>query len=227
MLHLFGRPIELVCFDLDDTLLDTEAGAPARFSAAVRALRAMSSAAGPDVISRAVDRGLQTHPTEGRLANFIADVGVTDPAQVERVRAAYLAGMADVTDPIAGAHEVLAALAAHVRMAIVTNGEADQQRRKLDRSGLGARVDWIVISGEVGVEKPHRAIFEHVGDLTGIAPQRTAHVGDSLVTDVAGANVAGLMSIWVRNPLVNATPDAPSLTPHATIAHVRELLTSA
>ncbi len=225
MRRLFGRPIELLCFDLDDTLLDTEAGAPSRFEAAVRALRSMRPDLDGATIARAVERGLRTHPTEGRVANFIADVGVTDSADVAELRTAYFAAMADVADAITGAQEALTALADHFRLAIVTNGPSEQQRRKLDRSGLGAQVNWIVISDEVGVEKPHRAIFEHVRGLTGIEAARTAHVGDSLLTDVAGANAAGLMSIWVRNSLVRATPDRPELTPHATIGHVRELLT--
>lgn len=225
MRRLFGRPIELLCFDLDDTLLDTEAGAPARFEAAVRTLRSMRPDLDGATIARAVERGLRTHPTEGRVANFITDVGVTDPADVAQLRTAYLAAMADVTDAVSGAQDALTALAAHFRLAIVTNGPSEQQRRKLDRSGLGARVDWIVISGEIGIEKPHRAIFEHVSAITGIGPGGIAHVGDSLLTDVVGANAAGLMSIWVRNSLVRTTPDRPELTPHATIGHVRELLT--
>lgn len=221
---LFGRPIELLCFDLDDTLLDTEAGAPARFEAAVSALHTIRPGLDVSLVSRAVEHALVTHPTEGRVANFLADVGVVTSSEIEVVRAAYFHQMAERASVVDGVMEALAALGRHFRLAIVTNGTSDLQRQKLAQSGLGALAEWIVISGEVGVEKPDQAIFAHVGRLTGIAAERTAHVGDSLVTDVAGANAAGVMAIWLRSSLVRTRPDSAAFTPHAVIAHVRELV---
>ena len=182
----------------------------------------------PDILDATivavVERGLATHPTEGRMANFLADLGLAAAPEVDLVRAAYFDRMAEGSAVMADAPETLAQLAGRFRLAIVTNGPSELQRRKIERFGLAERVDWIVISGEVGVEKPDRAIFDHVRGLTGVAAERTAHIGDSLVTDVAGANAAGVLSIWVRNALVRSVPDRAALVPHATIGHVRELV---
>ncbi len=122
------------------------------------------------------------------------------------------------------AEAVLAALGSRFRLAIVTNGPAALQRSKVERFGLEARVHWVVISGEVGSEKPDRAIFDHARQLAGADAARTAHVGDSLTTDVAGANAAGVLSIWLRSPLVRARPEDAGLSPDVTIGHIRELL---
>ena len=224
MYLLFGRSIELLCIDLDDTLIDTEAVAPVRFATAVNAIRSIRPELATAAIEAAVDRALRTHPTEGRVANFLSDLAILDADEVIAVRAAYFERMMDGLRIVEGGAETLAALRRHVQIAIVTNGPSELQREKLALLDLERQVDWIVISGEVGYEKPDTAIFQHTLDLTGIDASRAAHVGDSLLTDVAGANDAGLHSIWLRSPLVAARPDDARLRPAATIAHVSELL---
>jgi len=224
MRSLFGHPIELLCIDLDDTLLDTEAGAPARFAAAAAILRTVRPDLLPTAIEAAVQQGLRTHPTEGRMANFLAELDVTSEAEIAAVRAAYFDRMAERLELFDGVEEVLADLRRDFRVALITNGPSDQQREKLARFDLESQVDWVVISEEVGYEKPDRRIFEHTMSLAGVDPAHTAHVGDSLVTDVAGANDAGLHAIWLRSSLASARPDEVRLTPAATITHVRELL---
>jgi FMN phosphatase YigB (HAD superfamily) len=44
--------------------------------------------------------------------------------------------------------------------AIVTNGMTDNQREKIYHTGLASLVDAWCISGEVGIRKPDRGIFE-------------------------------------------------------------------
>lgn len=224
MRSMFGRFTELLCIDLDDTLIDTEAGAPVRFATAVEAITPMRPDLTTATIEAAVARGLRTHPTEGRLANFLDDLGILDPTDIAAARAAYFERMMDGLRIVEGGIETLAALREHMRIAIVTNGPSELQREKLALLDLERHVDWVVISGEVGCEKPERAIFEHVLNLAGVDATRAAHVGDSLVTDVAGANDAGLHSIWLRSALVTARPDDTRLTPAATITDLRELL---
>ncbi|WP_091631888.1 HAD family hydrolase [Micromonospora peucetia] len=45
-------------------------------------------------------------------------------------------------------------------VAIVTNGQADNQLGKIRRTGLDQRVDAWAVSGELGIRKPAREIFE-------------------------------------------------------------------
>lgn len=223
MAGFFGRDTDLLCIDLDDTLIDTEAGAPARFAAAVSAVRSIRPGIAASTIEEAVSRGLRTHPTEGRIANFLADLGLLAPDEIGAVRHAYFHRMADALQLFEGAADTLAALRRRFPIAIVTNGPSELQREKIARFDLEGQVDWIVISGEVGCEKPDQAIFHHAVALAGVEAGRATHVGDSLLTDVAGANDAGLGSIWLRSPLVTARPGDPRLTPTAVIADIRDL----
>lgn len=64
--------------------------------------------------------------------------------------------------------------------------------------GLSGRLDSVVISHQVGAEKPDPAIFRRAIELCGLAPGQALHVGDSLEEDVAGARAAGIQAVWLR-----------------------------
>jgi putative hydrolase of the HAD superfamily len=88
--------------------------------------------------------------------------------------------------------------AAGVRLGVITNGEADYQRVKLERTGLGDRFEHVIASGAVGVAKPDPRIFEHACALFGIGPDDALYVGDRLLTDAVGAASAGLTGVWLN-----------------------------
>ena len=82
-----------------------------------------------------------------------------------------------------------------LRLAILTNGPADGQRRKLVATGLGEAVDHVAIGEEAGVSKPHPQAFLRVCDHLGIDPGECLMVGDSLTLDYQGALAAGLQAV--------------------------------
>jgi HAD superfamily hydrolase (TIGR01549 family) len=53
------------------------------------------------------------------------------------------------------------------RIAVVSNGDARRQRAKINAMCLEDIVDGCVISGEVGVRKPDRRIFEIAAERAG------------------------------------------------------------
>lgn len=224
MATLFGREIDLLCLDMDDTLIDTEGGVFGRFDDATREIRRIRPEIDPDAIRRAVDRVVAVDPHDGRFVKFVADLGITDPGELQLVRDAYFENMLAGTELFEGVHEILASLRARFRLAIITNGPSELQRRKVAHFDFQERVDWIVISGEVGADKPQPAIFEHALQLAGIEAGRAAHVGDSLLADVAGANRSGLLPVWLETHFPRSQPDGSEFTPAVTIQHVRELL---
>ncbi|WP_411721861.1 HAD family hydrolase [Mycetocola sp.] len=87
---------------------------------------------------------------------------------------------------------------AGVRVGVITNGEADYQRVKLERTGLSDRFEHLIASGDVGVAKPDPRIFEHACALFDIAPNDALYVGDRLLTDAVGAESAGLEGVWLN-----------------------------
>jgi putative hydrolase of the HAD superfamily len=84
-----------------------------------------------------------------------------------------------------------------LRLAAVTNAAGDYQRAKLGVLGLESAFDAVLISGEVGVAKPHHAIFWRACSALGVLPAQAVHVGDQLDTDAEGARNAGLHGVWL------------------------------
>jgi hypothetical protein len=54
----------------------------------------------------------------------------------------------------------------------VTNGDASQQRDKIERFGLAPYFEVMVIEGEVGAGKPDKAVFRYAPDRLGAGPAR-------------------------------------------------------
>ena len=84
------------------------------------------------------------------------------------------------------------------RLGVITNGELDYQRVKLERTGLSERFEHVVASGAVGIAKPDRRIFEYACALFDVEPHHAFYVGDRLLTDAVGAATAGLDGIWLN-----------------------------
>lgn len=91
-----------------------------------------------------------------------------------------------------------AARGAGISLAIITNGAPDDQREKLQTLGIEGWFGAIVVSGEVGVGKPDPAVFHLALEGLGVEAADAWHVGDLLGTDVAGANAAGVASVWLN-----------------------------
>lgn len=62
-------------------------------------------------------------------------------------------------------------------------------------TGLSPLLDFQIVSGEVGYEKPDRRIFDAAVTASRVDPSSILHVGDSLASDVRGAVAAGLGAI--------------------------------
>ena len=74
-------------------------------------------------------------------------------------------------------------------------------RTVLQRHGVAGFFVVMVFSGEVGVTKPHRRMFELALEGLGVQPQACLHVGDLQRTDVAGARQAGMRAAWLYRPV--------------------------
>lgn len=91
----------------------------------------------------------------------------------------------------------LARLAASdLRLAVVSNWD-ERLPALLAELGIAERFTAIVVSVEVGVEKPHPAIFAAAAERLGVDPERIVHVGDRRLEDVEGAEGAGLRALWL------------------------------
>ncbi|MBP1580024.1 MAG: YjjG family noncanonical pyrimidine nucleotidase [Oscillospiraceae bacterium] len=92
--------------------------------------------------------------------------------------------------------ELVRSLKGRVHQYAVTNGSAVAQERKLRVSGLDRLLDGIFISDKIGAEKPSVNFFDCVFQQIPEGRGEVIVIGDSLTSDIRGANNAGIACCW-------------------------------
>lgn len=93
-------------------------------------------------------------------------------------------------------------------------------REDIERMGLGAHLDAMVFSSEVGVRKPDPHIFRTALERLATSPAETVFVGDRLYDDVSGAQAVGMRAVQSRQ---FRQEEDPAYAPDAVVGHLSEL----
>lgn len=88
------------------------------------------------------------------------------------------------------------ALAKRLDLYIVTNGVAQTQELRLAQSGLRGYFQAVFTSEAIGYRKPQIEFFAAVLDQIPHSKERMLLVGDSLHSDILGANRSGIDACW-------------------------------
>jgi putative hydrolase of the HAD superfamily len=205
-----ARPVRAIFFDAGNTLIRMD------YTAIAGALAARGVSVTPEALERAEHRARVRLDTEvlaplGRsastesgtigeryLAFVLERVGVADAAVVSALaewRRTYNQpfGLWTVVEP-AAERALAAAREAGVKTAVISNSNGSV-RSILASVGLTPYLDFVIDSGEVGVEKPDPRIFAIALERAGVEPAEAVHVGDLHAVDVVGARAAGLEAI--------------------------------
>ncbi|MEE8198436.1 MAG: HAD family hydrolase [Thermoplasmata archaeon] len=148
--------------------------------------------------------------------------GWDDPSKARKVAAQYRQDRLASIELYPETMEVLDALHGDYPLGIISNGPGEIQMAKIEKFRLRPYFTTIVISGEVGTEKPEAAIFRLALERLNGEAGASAHIGDNPQVDVQGAREAGLTSIWI-NRGVHPVPSGKA-RPHHEIGDLRELL---
>ncbi|SFE59340.1 putative hydrolase of the HAD superfamily [Paenibacillus algorifonticola] len=117
---------------------------------------------------------------------------------------------------------LLDALKGKYKLLLLTNGSPDLQQEKLTGvPQLAPYFDHIIISGAFGEGKPAVSIFRHALERLGIEPEQGIMVGDKLTTDILGANIIGMDSVWINR---HGAVRSDEIVPTYEIKHLEELL---
>jgi putative hydrolase of the HAD superfamily len=235
--------IRAVLFDLDNTLIDDDASTRRAIAAACEEAATQCPNLSVAQLGEAywnvslevwgaiaADLGKGLSPKEITGAEFrrvcwsrsLAACGVADEAVVTRVVESYGHWRDKELEPFPEVEEVLAALHGRVKVAIITNGTADTHRHKLELLGYHQLFDYCAVAGELGLAKPHPAIFTHTAEKLGVQPEECLMIGDNAEADIAGAKAAGMRAAWFNRegwPLPEGCPE-----PDYVIADLREIV---
>ncbi|PST84028.1 noncanonical pyrimidine nucleotidase, YjjG family [Pedobacter yulinensis] len=143
--------------------------------------------------------------------------------QPERIPAAFETDYVQLsptkTNLFESALEVLGYLQDRYDLHIISNGFKETTLTKMQVCALGPFFKQVIISEDVGVNKPHEGIFEHALRVAGARKEESVMIGDSIEADVRGAQNFGMKAIFF-NPNRIERPDDVTDEIH----HLAELL---
>lgn len=201
-------------FDLDGTLLDFAAGERAAFFAMLGAVGIDARdgmyerySAINDSFWKRFERGeiARSEIQSGRFRVWAEEFGLA--CDTDELNRRYLEQLATQAIVIDGAMELLQDLSGRRNLYLITNGLLPVQTSRLARAKMTPYFKQCFISSQMGVQKPEKAYFDQIAAaLGGLDPAQTLVIGDSLSSDILGANNAGLPCCWY-NPAALPKPD--------------------
>jgi FMN phosphatase YigB (HAD superfamily) len=230
--------VKALLLDLDDTLLDYSGGVDECWSQACAAVAIDLDHARLVAALAESRRSFWDDPERQRrervnmlrawtqiAAGALEACGAPAPELGAAIAAEFSARRRAVMALFPEALACLTALrAAGVPMALVTNGDATEQRWKIERCALAPFFGAIVIEGELGAGKPEAIVYRTALKALGVDPgPEVWMVGDHLEFDVAGAQRFGLRAAWVDRAGVGLPP-AATVRPDRIVRALDELV---
>ncbi|MCP3780810.1 YjjG family noncanonical pyrimidine nucleotidase [Paenibacillus sp. MZ03-122A] len=195
---------EIILFDVDDTLFDFKMAEShalhntfAQFGLPQGATEYKSSY---DKINSSLWREAEEgHITSAqlRVERFKRLFTVHDlDFNPDAFSAAYLRYLGEGAFLMDGAIELCNVLS-DCRLAIITNGIKEVQTSRIQLSPLRDVFEQVIISEEVGCQKPQAGIFDYAFTKLAISNKsKVLMVGDSLTSDIQGGNKYGIDTCW-------------------------------
>ena len=200
-------PFSVLSFDLDDTLYDNRPIITAAVQAQIDYLNALPGykKQGPQFWQQCRELAALQQPeliddvTQWRkhtLRLVLSELGFKDDDIEHHANKAYQA-FADERSNITVSEDVLILLdklSQHYKLIAITNGNVE-----VDRFNLKGKFELVLQAGFHGKAKPHTTLFDQAATHLRIKNSDILHIGDSLDSDVQGANNAGCQSVWLNN----------------------------
>ena len=223
--------LQLVLFDLDDTLFDHQQSRRCGLLALQHAYPALACLPIEDlsveherqlpvsyaqVLDGAVS--LAAHRLE-RFRHMFVTCGVAMPmGEVERAMQRYRRAYEAHRRAVPGVVALLAHLHPRLCVGVVTNGLVAAQREKMVACQLAGCIDFLLTSEEAQVKKPDPRLCLLALENAQTQREDAVVLGDSWTFDVLGAHQAGIRSLWLNRrrepcPDPKLTTELPAFEP--------------
>lgn len=149
-----------------------------------------------------------------RFRRPLVETGVPEAHELgDRFDYEYLDRLAECTQLLDGAIELLTTLRQQGwKTGILSNGFHEVQHRKIRNSGLSPYIDYVVLSDDIGVNKPDVRLYRHAEEVAGARPENCLMIGDNPDTDIAGAINAGWEAFYFSPSGNTCSPSVKSFS---------------
>ena len=203
--------LQLVLFDLDDTLFDHQYSRRCGLLSLQHAYPPLAQVPIEDLVAEherqltaSYDQVLDgtvslSANRRERFRRMFVNCGVAMPvADAERAMQRYRRAYEAHRRAVPGVVALLAHLHPRLRIGVVTNGLVKTQQEKIVACKLEGFIDFLLTSEEVGVKKPDPRLFLLALEKAKTRREDAVVIGDSWTLDVLGAQQAGIRSLWLN-----------------------------
>lgn len=212
-------------FDLDDTLLDFQRAQELAFKKLLEdedIVYSYNLFEQYEKINKALWRRFEkgelenTEVTRQRFIQFFEQFGKNVDGRETDIR--YRSYLAEGNQLFEGVVDMLEKLHKTHKLYVASNGIGITQHTRLKNNDLNKYFDKIFISEEIGSKKPDREFFEKIFGEVGIENKdEVLMIGDTLTSDILGANNIGIDSCLVDIHKVESNDIIPTYTINKTI----------
>lgn len=126
----------------------------------------------------------------------VESIGHSDDTLAAKLNTLYLKHRFEDIELYPDVIPILDLLRSNFSIGLLSNGNGYPEQ-----CGLPDRFNFVVFSQDVGVDKPDAGMFRAACRYADCDPWELMHIGDSLESDVAGANGVGAVSVWLNRDL--------------------------
>lgn len=153
-----------------------------------------------------------------RFNDVLAHWGIKNQELAFYINERYLNLSPFKTKLMPGALDFLKHLHGRYEIHLITNGFKEIQNIKIDKCDIRKFFREVIISEDVGVQKPHPLIFRTSEKRTGARTEECIYIGDHPISDIKGSKDAGWDQVWYNPENVQH-----AVKPTFEVSHFNEL----
>lgn len=150
------------------------------------------------------------------------DVGIADYRLAKLLSLMFMTMRTDICLIYEDTYQLLDSLYEQYQLILLSNGAPSLQHHKLNKlPKLKKYFKKVIISGDFGQAKPALDFFEFAISRAQADYASTLMIGDELYTDILGANLADISTVWLNR---NHQENEGMITPDFTVTKLPEVL---